>query len=149
MTVTSQPDGSPASAKHAAEHVGEPSIGELVSEVTGSLQKIVQSEIELAKLEVTSSLKNVGVGAGSFIAAAVVIVFSLTFLFIGIAEVLARYVMPRWAAFLTVFGLLIVVAGALAFFGFKKVKKARLPERTIATSKDTVAYLKANVPNRG
>jgi hypothetical protein len=52
--------------------------------------------------------------------------------------------MPRWAGFLTVFGLLIVVAAAAAFLGYRKVKRVRAPQRTIATSKDTVAYIKAN-----
>jgi hypothetical protein len=53
--------------------------------------------------------------------------------------------MPRWAAFLAVFGLLILVAGISVWIGVRKVKRVRAPARTIATSKDTVAYLKKNV----
>jgi uncharacterized membrane protein YqjE len=144
-TATPGPAASEPSGTPAAKHAVEPSLGQLVDESIGSLQQIVRSEIELAKLELTSSVKNAGVGIGFFIAAAVVIVFSLTFLFIAIAEVLARYLMPRWAAFLAVFGLLILVAGISVWIGVRKVKRVRAPARTIATSKDTVADLKKNV----
>ena len=46
----------------------------------------MHSEIELAKLELRSSVKNAGVGVGLFAAAAVVLVFSLTFGFFALAE---------------------------------------------------------------
>jgi len=37
-----------------------------------------------------------------------------------------------------------ILVGSLVFLGVKKVKRVKAPERTISTSKDTVAYLKAN-----
>lgn len=138
MTVTPQPNGQ-APARHAAE----PSVGQLVSEASAHLSTIVHSEIELAKLELRSSVKNAGTGAGSFAAAAVLLVFSLTFGLIALAEGIVAMGIWRWAAYLIVFGLLLAVIGLLVFVGVRKVKRVRAPERTIATSKDTVAYLKA------
>ena len=48
----------------------------------------------------------------------------------------------RWAGYLAVFVLLLLIIGALVFLGIKKVKKVRAPKQTIDTTKDTVAYLK-------
>ncbi len=42
------------------------------------------------------------------------------------------------------FGFFVLIAVVLVLLGIKKVKRVKAPQRTIATSKDTVAYLKAN-----
>ena len=105
---------------------------------------LIRSEIELAKLELRSSVKNAGVGVGFFGAAAVVLVFSLTFGFVALAEGLNAAGLWRWLAYLVVFVAQLCAVGLFVFLGVHKVKRVRAPERTIATSKDTVAYLKAN-----
>lgn len=138
MTVTARPGAGPA--RHQAE---EP-IGELVADVSKSLSTLLHSEIELAKLELKVSVKNAGVGVGFFGAALVLLVFSLTFAFIALAEGIHALGIYRWLSYLIVFLLLAIVAGLLVYLGIKKVKKVKAPERTIATSKDTVAYLKAS-----
>jgi hypothetical protein len=140
VTVTAQPSGGPAVGRHAED---EP-IGQLVADVSSSLSTLLHSEIELAKLELKVSVKNAGVGIGFFGAALVLLVFSLTFAFIALAEGIHALGVYRWLSYLIVFLLLVLVAGLLVYLGVKKVKKVKAPERTIATSKDTVAYLKAN-----
>jgi uncharacterized membrane protein YqjE len=136
------------SAVHAATPTGapgrpvDPSIGQLVSQASESLSTIIRGEIELAKLELRSSVKNAGVGAGMFAAAAVLLVFSLTFGLIALAEGLIAIGLYRWLGYLAVFILLLLIIGALVFLGVKKVKRVKAPQRTIATGKDTVAYLK-------
>jgi hypothetical protein len=125
-----------------ARHAAEPSLGELVAEASTSFTTLIRGEIDLARLEVTASLKKGGLSVGAFVVAGVVALFSLFFLFFAVAEVLARYVMPRWAGFLTVFGLLIVIAIVLALIGRALVKRVKAPERTISTTKDTVSFLK-------
>lgn len=137
MTVSPQ---QPAGAE------SEPSLGQLVSQASAHLSTLVHSELELAKLELKSSVRNAGVGAGMFAAAAVVLVFSLTFGFFALAEGLAAAGLYRWLAFLVVFALLLVVVGLLAFVGVKQVKRVRAPQRTIETSKQTVAYLRDHTP---
>jgi uncharacterized membrane protein YqjE len=130
--------------KHASDTAGrsEPSIGELVKDATTQLSTVIHGEIELAKLELKSSFKFGGTGVVLFAVAAIVVVFSLTFLFIGLAELLARYLVPRWAAFLIVFGFLLLVAGLAGFIGFRMVKRVKAPTRTIETTKDTVTALR-------
>jgi Putative Actinobacterial Holin-X, holin superfamily III len=128
----------------SAAHRSEEPIGELVADVSRSLSTLLHSEIELAKLELKVSVKNAGVGVGFFGAALVLLVFSLTFGLIALAEGIAALGVYRWLSYLIVFLLLLAIVGACVFLGIKKVKKVKAPERTIATSKDTVAYLKAN-----
>ncbi len=127
-----------------SEHLTQTTLGDLVSEASTHFSVLVRSEIELAKLELRSSVKNAGVGIGLFGAAAVVLVFSLTFLFVAFAEGLAQLGLYRWLSFLIVFLVLALFAGLFAFIGIKKVKRVKAPERTIATSKETVAYLRSH-----
>ena len=146
MTVTPQPNvpgtGPRIAAGTTAAPATEPSMGELVAEASKQLSTLVHSEIELAKLELRSTVKNAGVGAGAFIGALVVLVFSLTFGFLALAEGIAAAGLDRWAAFLIVFGFQLLVVGVLVFLGIRKVKRVKAPARTIATSKETVAYLR-------
>src|SRR5262249_43446576 len=105
----------------------------------------LHGEIELAKLEVRSSFKNLGVGAGSFGGAAVLFVFALTFGLIALAEGLVAAGIWRWAAYLIVFGVLLVVVGVLIFLRRRNVQRLRAAERTVATSKECLAVF----TNRG
>lgn len=117
-------------------------MGELVAEASAALSTLVHSEIELAKLELRSSVKNAGVGVGLFLGAAVVLVFSLTFGFIALAEGINALGLSRWLSFLIVFVGLLVLVGLFAFVGIKKVKRVKAPQQTIKTTKETVDFLK-------
>lgn len=121
-----------------------PSIGDLVSDASKHVSTLIQGEIELAKLELRSSVKNAGTGAGMFAGAVVLLVFSLTFLFISLAEGFVALGVPRWLAYFLVFLILAIVVAILVFLGMRKVKRVKAPERTIATSRETVEYLKTN-----
>jgi uncharacterized membrane protein YqjE len=137
-------DPAPRHAAAPAAAHGEPSIGDLVHEASESFSTIMRGEIELAKLELRSSVKNGGVGVGMFGAAAALLVFSLTFGLIALAEGLVALGIWRWAAYLIVFGFLLVLVAALVFLGVKKVKRVKAPQQTIDTGRDTVAYLKTH-----
>lgn len=121
---------------------GQPSIGSLVQEATKDFSTVLRGEIELAKLELTSTVKYAGAGAGFFVGALVLVLFSLTFGFIALAEGLVALGIWRWAAYLIVFGFLLLVVAALVWLGIRSVKRVKAPKRTIATGKETVAYLK-------
>ncbi|MGH8960277.1 MAG: phage holin family protein [Jatrophihabitantaceae bacterium] len=150
MTVTPQPDGAAASGRHAATRApraageGEPTVGQLVSDASANVSTIIQGEVALAKLELKSSVKNAGVGAGFFITAGVLLFFSLTFGLIALAEGINALGIWRWASYLIVFGFLLVLIALLVYLGVRKVKRVKAPKRTIDTGRDTVAYLKAN-----
>ena len=121
---------------------GQPSIGSLVQEATKDFSTVLRGEIELAKLELTSTVKYAGAGAGFFVGAVVLVLFSLTFGLIALAEGLVALHIWRWAAYLIVFGFLLLVVAALVWLGIRSVKRVKAPKRTIAAGKETVAYLK-------
>ncbi len=121
---------------------GPASIGTLVAEAHSSFSTLLHGEIELAKLELKSSVKNAGTGAGMFAATAVLAVFALIFGLIALAEGLVALHLWRWVAYLIVFLLLILLAGLFAMLGLRKVKRVRAPQQTIDTTKSTVAALR-------
>lgn len=116
-------------------------IGTLVKDATTHVSTLVRAEIELAKLELTKSAKQAAIGGVFFIAAGVIGLFSLFFFWFMVGEILAIW-LPRWAAFAIVFGVMILMVGALAFLGLRRVKKIKKPEQTIASLQDTAATLK-------
>ena len=137
-----KPSPPPVDTAPNEKHLAEPSLGQLVSDASTHLSTLIRSEVELAKLELRSTVKNAGTGIGLFAAAAVVLVFSLTFGFFALAEGIAAAGLSRWAAFLIVFGAQLVAVVLLVIVGIKKVKRVRAPTQTIKTTKETVDYLK-------
>jgi uncharacterized membrane protein YqjE len=138
VTATSETNGA------AAPATVDPSLGSLVSEASDSISKIIRGELELAKLELRSSAKNGGIGVALFAGAGVLLAFSLTFGLIALAEGLIALGLYRWAGYLVVFGLLLVLIGVFVFVGLRLVKKVKAPERTITTGRETVGYLKSH-----
>jgi len=120
----------------------KPSIGALISQASASFSTLLHDEIELAKLEVKSSVKNAGTGAGLFAAAAVMLVFSLTFGLIAFAEGLVALHLWRWVAYLVVFGGLVLLAAVMVLVGIRKIKRVRAPQQTIASTRETVVALR-------
>ena len=141
-SITKAPAADQPAPSSNGKHAAEPSLGQLVSDASTHMSTLLRSEIELAKLELRSTVKNAGTGAGLFAAAAAILVFSLTFGFIALAEGLAAAGLWRWAAFLIVFGLQLVAVGLCVWLGVKKVRRVKAPEQTIKTTKETVDYLK-------
>ncbi|WP_069165593.1 phage holin family protein [Nocardia altamirensis] len=132
-TVTSIPlsDANPA---------GSASIGSLVRDATEQMSTLVRAEVALAKAEVTGEIKKGLQGSVYFILALTVLLFSTFFFFFFLGELLDVW-LARWAAFLIVFGLMILATALLAFLGYLRVKKLRAPEKTIDSLKATAAVL--------
>ena len=123
---------------------GETSIGTLVSNATEQISTLVRSEVELAKTELAASAKKGGIGAGLFGAAGTIALYSSFFLFFFLAELLTHLWFDRWAAYLIVFLLMLVIAGVLAAIGFSQIKKVKKPEKTI----ESVGELKHPKPGK-
>jgi hypothetical protein len=115
-------------------------VGELVRQASEHVSTLVRGEIELAKTELSGSVKRAGLGGGLLAAAAAVLVFSVPFLFVVLAEVLVAIGLWRWLSYLVVWVLFLLVAGVLALIGRSQLKKVRKPERTLETVKDTAAW---------
>lgn len=128
-TLTSIPLADP----HA--RAGDPSVGELIKDVTAQMSTLVRAEVELARAEITRDVKKGLTGSVFFISALVVLFYSTFFLFFFLAELLDNWLW-RWAAFLIVFGIMVVVTVLLALFGFLKVRRIRGPQKTIESVKE-------------
>ena len=117
-----------------------PSLGDLVREATSQVSTLVRAEVELAKAEVTRDVKTGLTGSVYFILALVVLLYSTFFMFFFLAELLDNWLW-RWASFLIVFILMLVVTAVFALLGYLKVRRIRGPQETIASVKETTAAL--------
>ncbi|MCW1959927.1 MAG: phage holin family protein, partial [Mycobacterium sp.] len=117
-----------------------PSIGELVRDATTQVSTLMRAEVELAKAEITRDVKKGLTGSVFFILALVVLLYSTFFMFFFLAELLDTWLW-RWAAFLIVFILMLVVTGVFALLGYLKVRRIRGPQQTIESVKETTAAL--------
>ncbi len=126
-----------------ATRPGENSIGELVSNATSQMSRLFRAELELAKTELAGEAKKGAIGGGLFGAAGMIALYSSFFFFFFVAELLSEW-LDRWAAFLIVFLVMVVIAAGLALFGWRKVKKIQAPKATI----DSVNELKNLVPGQ-
>lgn len=117
------------------------SIGALVKDATAHLSTLVRSEIELAKLELTASVRQALRGSIFFAAAAAIGLFSLWFFWLMVGEILSIW-LARWAAFTIVFGAMLLMAAGLVVLGIGRMKKIRKPEMTISGVQATTEALK-------
>lgn len=118
------------------------SIGALVRDASTHLSTLVRAEIELARIEISRDVKRGVRGSIFFIIALTVILFSLFFFFIAIAELLADVGLYRSLAYGIVFFGMLLFAGLFGFLGYKKVRGIKGPKRTISTMRDTASAFK-------
>jgi uncharacterized membrane protein len=126
-----------------ATTAAEPSTGQLVSDLTDQITRLVRSEARLAQAEVTQKAKRLGVGAGLFGGAGLFAFFGLAAL-ITTAILLLALVLPAWLAALLVAVALFAVAGVLALVGKKDVQKGSppVPTEAIASTKADIQTVK-------
>lgn len=122
----------------------ERTVGQLVADASHDLSALLRSEVALAKAEITEDVKQGALGAGLFAGAAVFGVFGFLFVLVTIAMLLVLLGLPGWAAYGIVAVVLLLVAAVLGLIGFTRIKKVGPPERTIATSKQTLEAAKGN-----
>jgi uncharacterized membrane protein YqjE len=102
------------------------SIGELIGDLSDQLSRLVRTEIELAKAEVTARLQKLGTGAGLLIGAAVV-AFYLLGAVIATAIIALSVPFEPWLAGLIVTVFLLLVVALLAWLGIREVKRGAPP----------------------
>jgi hypothetical protein len=119
------------------------STGQLISQLTEQISRLVRDEARLAQAEVTQKAKKLGVGAGLFGGAGLVAFFGLAALITAAILALAL-VLPDWLAALIVAVVLFAVAGVLALVGKKDVQKGSppVPTEAIASVKTDIATMK-------
>ena len=99
------------------------SLGSLLGSLPELISRLIRGEIALAKTELSTKLKEVGVGAGLLVGAALFGFFLLA--------------------------VLLIVTAVLALLGVKALKKGvpPTPEKTVASVKADVTALKGQGPN--
>jgi protein-S-isoprenylcysteine O-methyltransferase Ste14 len=119
-------------------------IGEIVNDVTSKATLLVKEEIELAKVEITTKVKRLGIGAGLITVAGVFMLFFLIFflhmLALGFAD---WFSLKAWVGYAMVCILLLVFAGILALIAKRMFKKGSppVPQMAIDEAKKTRAAI--------
>ena len=124
------------------DEAAERTLGQLVADATRDISSIVHSEVALAKAEIAADAKKAGAGAGMFVTAGVLAFLALILLLIAAAYGLVAAGLSPWLAFLIVAGALLLIGLLLVVVGKSRLGKISPPERTIRTTKETVAALK-------
>ena len=101
-------------------------IAAAIAEVSESLTRLVQDEIELAKAEVTHKVSSIARGAAAVAAGAVFGVFAVVFLLLtigwGIDGALVSGVGSIWLGFLIVFAVLLLLTVGAFLFAWRKLR---------------------------
>ncbi|HET7691148.1 MAG TPA: phage holin family protein [Nocardioidaceae bacterium] len=119
----------------------EPSVGELVTAALDDISTLVKHELELAKAELTFSVKNGGLAAGLFGAAAFLLLMGVIMLSVAVAYLIHLTGLDLAWCFLIVWGAYTALAALLAVIGWTRVKFVRPPKRAIEQAKETKTAL--------
>jgi uncharacterized membrane protein YqjE len=127
----------------APSRSGEPTTGELVSQLSQQTSRLVRDEVALAKVELAEKAKHVGLGAGLFSGAGVLALYGVGALVATLILALAE-VLPAWLAALIVTVVLFAVAGVAALLGKRQVAEGTpvAPEQTIENVKQDLDTVK-------
>lgn len=115
----------------------EPSLGQLVSQATADVQSLVRNQIELTKLEVSASAKEVVGDSAMLIAAGVLSLIGFIFLLVTAAYGLVQLGLAPWLGFLIVAVIVLIVAAILAIVGRNRLQKVKGPEKAMQELKAT------------
>jgi hypothetical protein len=122
----------------------ERTLGQLVSDASKDVSDLVRYEVALAKAEIQADVRRGAVAGGMFGGAGSLGMLATVSLVIaaglGLSEVL-----PPWLAFIIVAVVLLVLAGLLALVGKSQISKIKPPERTIRSTKQSIAALKGDL----
>jgi hypothetical protein len=134
--------GSSPSATGADE---ERPLGDLVSDLTRSMQTLVKKEVELAKVEIKEQASRAGKGGAMMAAAGVTGFVALLLVSWAAAWGLAEGI-PTWLAFLAIGLLYGVIAALLALTGKKTLQSVNpVPRETVQTLKEDVDTAKSSL----
>jgi len=113
----------------------EPTIGKLVGDASKDISALISQEIQLAKSELTVSVKAGGIGIALFAAAAFILLIVLILGSMTVAYFINAAGLGLHWAFLIVTGFYLLLAAVFGFVGFRSVKKVKAPARTIESAK--------------
>jgi hypothetical protein len=133
MTQTVRPGGRP---------IDDQTLGELVATVSRDLSVLVHSEVELAKAELAANVKRGGLGAGLLGVGGFFAYFGALFLSVAVAFGFHGLGLGLGWSFLIVAVGYFLLGGAAAAVGVRSVRQVGPPQRTIATVKAGIAWVR-------
>jgi hypothetical protein len=121
------------------------SIGDLLGDLGRQTGTLVRKEIDLAKVEVTSSVGRMSKGAATAGIGGALAYAGLIVTLLAIAFLLAE-TMPTWLATLIVGVIALVVGGLIAMSGVNRIKSTDMaPKQTAETVKENVEFVKEQI----
>ena len=124
LSVTHGPGPVASSATRTTR--ADESVGQLVSQLTEQMSRLVRDEVQLAKVDLTAKGKKAGIGLGMFTGAGLLAFFGIGALVTTAILALAKAV-DGWLAALIVGVVLFAIAAVLALVGKKEVEQVGSP----------------------
>lgn len=136
-----RPD-SPVEPVSVQPSAGEPTVGELVAEISKDVSRLVQEEIQLAKAEMKEEATKAGKASGMLAGAGYAGHFVLLLGSLTVVFALANVMDWAWAA-LIVTAVWAVVGAVLFVRGRKQMRNVNLkPEQTVETLKEDARWVR-------
>lgn len=123
------------------------SLGEMVSSMTSHLSELIRKEVELAKAELTLTVKQAGKGGGLFAGAGIAGHMTLLFLSLTIMFALGTFMDLVWAA-LIVTAIWAIAAAVLAMVGKSAIDEVKGLPQTAETIREIPDTLKPTEARR-
>ena len=120
---------------------GRRPLGAVVTSVVDGARTLVRQEVELAKIEVKEAVSAKAKGVGLMVGAGVMAMLALVFMAIAGAAAL-DLVLPRWAAYLIVGGVFVLLALILMLVARPALKAPATPALTQQTLKEDAEWAK-------
>jgi hypothetical protein len=116
----------------------------LLGGIANDLQTLVRQEIALAKTEMLREWDKAKTAAGSMAAGVAVLLLAAPFLCLTVVAVLHEVaLLPWWASFLIVGGVLAVAGAALFFVGRARAAQVNvIPPQTAETMRENVQWIR-------
>jgi|GraSoiStandDraft_5_1057265.scaffolds.fasta_scaffold146394_2 membrane protein implicated in regulation of membrane protease activity len=125
-----------------ARPTSDASIGELITQLSAQLSRLVRDEMRLAQKEIQQSAKHAGVGAGLFGAAGLLAFFGFGAL-VTAAIAAVALALPVWAAAVIVGAALFAAAGVAALLSKRQADDVTpAAPRTVANVKKDIQEVK-------
>ena len=121
---------------------GDRAFSDVLQDLLGNLQKLVRSEIRLAKAEVREDA-TLALSAGTCLGLGVIGGIGAGMLLLWTVVFALALVLPMWAATLVTCGITAALAGVLIMVGRERLKRLRPgPDRTVENIKENMEWLK-------
>jgi Flp pilus assembly protein TadB len=125
-----------------SKQAADPTIGELMSQLSSQVSRLIRDEMRLAEREFQDSAKHAGIGAGLFSVAGLLAFFGGATV-IAAAVAALSLVVPVWAAALIVGAVLFIAAGVAALGGRNQAREVTpAAPRTVETVKADIREIK-------